>query len=206
MAAIMFGKRFEQQNVSGHVTLNDVIEIVDLVPALSAKPRAANLFPWLRKLMCFLGLGISAKPKEVLARRDRFTDATEYLRISGYTNPCGTIVISSLWSIYDASFWGDPDVFSPERFLDDGGTSAKKPERLILFSYGKGSCPGEAVANMVLFIYFTTILLHFVVEARPDDPAHECVESLGLSLRPSLRGLIFRPRRSDSFSDTMHDI
>ncbi|KAH7976996.1 hypothetical protein HPB52_022806 [Rhipicephalus sanguineus] len=102
--------------------------------------------------------------------------ATEYLRISGYTNPCGTIVISSLWSIYDASFWG------------------------------KGSCPGEAVANMVLFIYFTTILLHFVVEARPDDPAHECVESLGLSLRPSLRGLIFRPRRSDSFSDTMHDI
>ncbi|KAH7976997.1 hypothetical protein HPB52_022807 [Rhipicephalus sanguineus] len=75
MAAIMFGKRFEQQNVSGHVTLNDVIEIVDLVPALSAKPRAANLFPWLRKLMCFLGLGISAKPKEVLARRDRFTES-----------------------------------------------------------------------------------------------------------------------------------
>lgn len=112
-----------------------------------------------------------------------------------YVIPSGSIVIASIWSIfYDASFWKDPEVFRPERFLTDGGTRAQKPERFIPFSYGKRSCPGEVIANMETFIYFTTILQHFVLEPPPDGPGLSFDEVLGLSLRPKPQEMIFRPR------------
>ncbi|KAH7938359.1 hypothetical protein HPB49_022798 [Dermacentor silvarum] len=61
--------------------------------------------------------------------------ASEDTKISGYVIPRGSVVIPSLRSIfYDDSFWEDPEVFRPERFLVDGGTRAIKPERLIPFS------------------------------------------------------------------------
>lgn len=60
------------------------------------------------------------------------------MKVGDYVIPKGSIVISSIWSVFhDAKFWGDPEVFRPERFLVDGGTRAEKPERFIPFSYGK---------------------------------------------------------------------
>ncbi|KAH7938358.1 hypothetical protein HPB49_022797 [Dermacentor silvarum] len=113
-------------------------------------------------------------------------------------NPFGlmrSVVVPSLMSIfYDASFWEDPEVFRPERFLVDGGTRASKPERLIAFSYGKRSCPGELIANMETFIFLTSILQHFIVEAPSSGPALAFDEELSLSLRPRSQELVFRAR------------
>lgn len=121
--------------------------------------------------------------------------ASKDVRVGKYVIPSGSIVIASIWSIfYDVSFWKDPEVFRPERFLTDDGTRAQKPERFIPFSYGKRSCPGEVIANMEVFIYFTTILQHFVVEPPPDGPGLNFDEVLGLSLRPKPQEMIFRPR------------
>uniref|UniRef100_L7M5P7 Putative cytochrome n=1 Tax=Rhipicephalus pulchellus TaxID=72859 RepID=L7M5P7_RHIPC len=123
--------------------------------------------------------------------------AREDVRVSGYVIPRGSIVIPSLKSVFDdKSFWKDPEVFRPERFLIDGGVRAAKPERLIVFSYGKRSCPGEVVANVVTFLFFTSILQHFTVEVPPGDPAVTFDEVLGLSLRPRSQELVFRAREA----------
>ncbi|KAH7948379.1 hypothetical protein HPB52_021040 [Rhipicephalus sanguineus] len=117
------------------------------------------------------------------------------VRVSGYVIPRDSIVIPSLRSVFeDKSFWKDPEVFRPERFLIDGGVRAAKPERLIAFSYGKRSCPGEGVANVVTFLFLTTILQHFTVEVPPGGPPLAFDEVLGLSLRPRSQKLVFRAR------------
>ncbi|XP_075553184.1 cytochrome P450 2J4-like [Dermacentor variabilis] len=121
--------------------------------------------------------------------------ASTDVKVGKYVIPRGSVVIGSLWSIfYDAAYWGDPEAFRPERFLADDGTRPQKPERFIPFSYGKRACPGEVIANMETFIYFTTILQHFTVEAPPDGQNLVLDEVLGISLRPKPQELLFRPR------------
>ncbi|KAH6928466.1 hypothetical protein HPB50_016613 [Hyalomma asiaticum] len=64
--------------------------------------------------------------------------ASEDVKVSGYVIPRGSVVIPSLSSVFcDASFWKDPEVFRPERFLVNDGTRAVKHERLIVFSHGR---------------------------------------------------------------------
>nr|XP_054922658.1 cytochrome P450 2J4-like [Dermacentor andersoni] len=122
--------------------------------------------------------------------------ASEDTKVSGYVIPRGSVVVPSLRSIfYDTSFWQDPEVFRPERFLVEGGTRARKPERLIPFSYGKRSCPGEMIANMETFIFLTTILQHFIIEVPPSGPALAFEEVLTISLRPRSQELVFRARQ-----------
>lgn len=122
-----------------------------------------------------------------LAKRD--------VKVGDYVIPKGSIVISSIWSVFhDAKFWGDPEVFRPERFLVDGGTRAEKPERFIPFSYGKRACPGELIANMEVFIYFTTILQNFNISPAPSGPPLCFDGVLGISLRPKMQNLVFSPR------------
>ncbi|XP_054922659.2 vitamin D 25-hydroxylase-like [Dermacentor andersoni] len=122
--------------------------------------------------------------------------ASEDTKVSGYVIPRGSVVVPSLRSIFhDASFWEDPEVFRPERFLVEGGTRASKPERLIPFSYGKRSCPGEMIANMETFIFLTTILQHFIIEMPRSGPALAFDEVLTISLRPRPQELIFRARQ-----------
>ncbi|XP_077495580.1 cytochrome P450 2J6-like [Amblyomma americanum] len=118
---------------------------------------------------------------------------TDDVIVCGYVIPRGSIVIPSLWSIFqDQSFWGDPEVFRPERFLADDGTRARKPERLIPFSYGRRRCPGESIASMVVFSYFTTILQHFNIEKPAEQETSG--EEFGLSLRPTHQQVVFRLR------------
>ena len=57
--------------------------------------------------------------------------------------------------MHDKETWGDPEVFRPERFLDENGRFLPRPNALYIpFSAGKRSCPGEklALANIFFFI------------------------------------------------------
>ena len=58
-------------------------------------------------------------------------------KIAGYDIPKGTMVAASLHYLAMSPFlWKDPDVFKPERFLDQDGNYLRHLEP-ILFSYGK---------------------------------------------------------------------
>jgi len=38
-----------------------------------------------------------------------------------------TTMVLNLWSFHnDPNFWGDPEIFHPERFLDENGNLLKK--------------------------------------------------------------------------------
>ena len=54
-----------------------------------------------------------------------------------YVLPKDTIVMQNIWAVhFDSKLWGDPEVFRPERFLDENGRVVK-PEYFIPFSVGK---------------------------------------------------------------------
>ncbi|KAL3247405.1 hypothetical protein MRX96_057069 [Rhipicephalus microplus] len=79
--------------------------------------------------------------------------------------PKGTVITANFWAAhYDPKFWNDPEKFDPTRFLNEDGTlMARKPEFLIPFSYGKRSCPGEALASVEVFLGVTSLLQRFRV-------------------------------------------
>ncbi|XP_068106774.1 cytochrome P450 2G1-like [Hyperolius riggenbachi] len=86
---------------------------------------------------------------------------TTDITFRGFVIPKGTEVLPLLTStLKDPQEFSDPAEFCPERFLNGAGALKKNPA-LIPFSAGKRICPGEGLAHMVLFLYFTTLLQRF---------------------------------------------
>ncbi|NWY63942.1 CP2D6 protein, partial [Erithacus rubecula] len=73
----------------------------------------------------------------------------------------GTTIITNLSSVLkDETVWKKPNEFYPEHFLDAKGQFVK-PEAFLPFSAGRRACPGEQLARMELFLFFTTLLQKF---------------------------------------------
>ncbi|XP_004710399.1 cytochrome P450 2G1-like [Echinops telfairi] len=83
----------------------------------------------------------------------------------GFLLPKGTKVLP-LYSMAhrDPKNFRFPDTFYPQHFLDEQG-GFKKNEALVPFGAGKRACLGEALAQMELFLYFTSILQSFSLRA-----------------------------------------
>lgn len=116
-------------------------------------------------------------------------------KINGYRIPKGSQLMANLWAIHhDPEYWGkDADEFKPERFLTDNGQEIKKWERYIPFSIGKRACPGEPLARIEVFLYFTSVLQKFDVKF-PDGKAADFEGQLGIGLIPKPQELIFTTR------------
>ena len=92
--------------------------------------------------------------------------ALETVTLGGYTIPAGTAVFPYFPAILrDKKFWGDPEVFRPERFLDESGNllPADHPNRKHMLQFGAGPrvCVGEAFALKRLFIFTTSLVQKF---------------------------------------------
>ncbi|NWU96609.1 CP2DR protein, partial [Upupa epops] len=90
--------------------------------------------------------------------------------LQGFFIPKGTTVITNLSSVLkDETVWQKPNEFYPEHFLDANGQFVK-PEAFLPFSAGRRVCPGEQLAKMELFIFFTTLLQKFTFVLPKDQP------------------------------------
>ncbi|CAG7785092.1 unnamed protein product, partial [Allacma fusca] len=70
--------------------------------------------------------------------------ATRDTEFAGFIFKQGTVVMPNIYAAHhDKDFWGDPEVFRPERFLDPSGTKVLTKEALMPFSTGKRICLGE---------------------------------------------------------------
>lgn len=79
----------------------------------------------------------------------------------GYVIQEGTTIFPLLTSVlYDGSEWESPYSFNPSHFLDSEGKFIKR-EAFLPFSAGRRVCPGESLARMELFMFFTSLLQHF---------------------------------------------
>ncbi|EDS41084.1 cytochrome P450 2L1 [Culex quinquefasciatus] len=87
--------------------------------------------------------------------------AVHDFNIGGYRIPKNTTVFVDLESVHhDEAYWKDPEVFRPERFLDEGGHLVTC-DRLLPFSLGKRKCPGDGLAKTTIFLFFVELLRNF---------------------------------------------
>ncbi|KAG8552936.1 hypothetical protein GDO81_003169 [Engystomops pustulosus] len=111
---------------------------------------------------------------------------TEDVSIRGYSIPKGTDVFPLLTTVLkDPEQFPRPEVFSPDRFLDDKG-ALKKPAAFMPFSAGRRMCPGEGLARMELFLFLTTLLQKFTMTTE--------VSTAELDLRPEFSSAGHLPR------------
>ncbi|KAF0295173.1 Farnesoate epoxidase [Amphibalanus amphitrite] len=87
--------------------------------------------------------------------------------LGGYTVAKGSLVLMHLDVVHmDPAYWGDPDTFRPERFINADGTF-RRDEHVIPFGIGRRFCLGESLARMEMFVLFTCLLQRFRFSAAP---------------------------------------
>ncbi|KAK6180750.1 hypothetical protein SNE40_008744 [Patella caerulea] len=103
--------------------------------------------------------------------------AREEIEVEGMRIPAKTPMITNFWSARRShKYWDKPNVFSPERFLDDVGKLLPGEHILrshfIMFFFffvffiipcgvGKRNCVGESFAKSRMFLYVTSLLQRF---------------------------------------------
>ncbi|KAF5279245.1 hypothetical protein FQA39_LY18308 [Lamprigera yunnana] len=111
-----------------------------------------------------------------IASRRAFEDTT----LEDYYIPKDTTVLINLHAVLmSKEIWGDPQVFRPERFLDEKG-QLTVTEQFLPFSMGRRRCLGEAFAKAFLFMFFTEILQQFTISLVKSTDAPELTPSQGI--------------------------
>lgn len=105
--------------------------------------------------------------------------------LGGYTIPKNTTVLIGLGSVHmDAEFWKDPEVFRPERFLDEY-MQVLSVDRLTPFGAGRRKCLGDQLARECIFTFYVGILQQFKLKASQKDPASlNLLPGITLSAKP----------------------
>ncbi|XP_050311649.1 uncharacterized protein LOC126747190 [Anthonomus grandis grandis] len=114
--------------------------------------------------------------------------------IDEYVIPKDTTVLLNLHSVHhDKTFWKDPEVFRPERFLDKDG-ALKAHDRVMTFGLGKRRCLGDALAKSCIFLFFVEILRNFQIErdASAERPSGKPIP--GMTMTPEKYKARFVPK------------
>ncbi|KAK0092808.1 hypothetical protein PV326_000549 [Microctonus aethiopoides] len=105
--------------------------------------------------------------------------------LQDYIIPVDTIIVTNLSAMHsDKDFWGDPEVFRPERFLSDDGKNLGKDWSLP-FGFGRRLCAGETFARFILFEVIATILQQFNLSMIDGQPC---------KLDDKIPGIIVQPK------------
>ncbi|XP_055385019.1 probable cytochrome P450 304a1 [Condylostylus longicornis] len=90
---------------------------------------------------------------------------TEFL---GYKIEKDTIMVPGLYAFHmDARYWQDPEIFKPERFLDENNTLSLKKDISLPFGAGKRLCAGETFARNMMFLILCAICQNFNIVLGP---------------------------------------
>nr|XP_057922976.1 steroid 17-alpha-hydroxylase/17,20 lyase isoform X2 [Doryrhamphus excisus] len=115
--------------------------------------------------------------------------------IGGHTIHRGTRVLVNMWSIHhDPQFWHRPDLFDPDRFLDNQGRRVT-PSCFLPFGAGPRVCVGEPLARLELFLFLSSMLqrMSFTLPHGASPPNLQ--GRLGVVLQPLPYKVVVRPRK-----------
>ena len=122
---------------------------------------------------------------------------TKDTMINGHFVSDKTLVFVNLWSVsHDPENFPQPEVFNPYRFLSADGKSVDraKIDLFLPFGAGKRKCPGEQLAKLELFLFFTILMQSCKFEKVPGE--NPKVDSkFGLTLKPLDFKIIVTPRK-----------
>ena len=68
----------------------------------------------------------------------------------------------------DPNVFENPEIFHPERFLDENG-KVKKPEQFVPFGIGKRICMGESLSKNELFLFFSRMIQRITFQESPSE-------------------------------------
>ncbi|GAA5836218.1 hypothetical protein JCM11251_007397 [Rhodosporidiobolus azoricus] len=96
--------------------------------------------------------------------------SSEHDTYEGYHIPAGSTILCVSWAINrDETYFPEPDVFRPERYMDDEKEEGVPPYPQKAghsgFGWGRRICPGMHVAEKSVFIAVVHLLHHFTLSA-----------------------------------------
>lgn len=108
----------------------------------------------------------------------------------------GTIAFTSFHGAHaDNETWDEPELFKPERFLDETGKCSPKLDKSLAFGMGKRVCAGETFSRNALFLVVSALVQRFDIETPAGEKMPLPSETLTGTFRytPEYR-LRFMPR------------
>uniref|UniRef100_A0A7N2LU92 Cytochrome P450 n=1 Tax=Quercus lobata TaxID=97700 RepID=A0A7N2LU92_QUELO len=111
------------------------------------------------------------------------------IEICGYIVPKNAQILINVWAMgQDASLWQSPNLFMPERFLEQDIDYKGQDFELIPFGAGRRICPGLPLANRMVHLMLASLVHYFAWklpnEMRPEDM--DMAEMFGLTLHRAM--------------------
>lgn len=88
--------------------------------------------------------------------------------------------------LHDSEIYPDPEVFKPERFLNEDGSLRDDPALSLVFGIGKRICPGRHFVDATLFIVASSVLSVFNIRKAKDENGHEIPVTAATSVRSAI--------------------
>ncbi|XP_033006719.1 cytochrome P450 2J2-like [Lacerta agilis] len=106
------------------------------------------------------------------------------VNLHGFHIPKGAVIAPDLRSVLlDPKEWATPKKFNPNHFLDEDGQFVDR-EAFLPFGAGARVCPGEQLAKIELFIFFTSLLRAFRFQLPKGVRGVHRNPIIGLTVRP----------------------
>eukprot|EP00092_Neocalanus_flemingeri_P008902 GFUD01009577.1.p1 GENE.GFUD01009577.1~~GFUD01009577.1.p1 ORF type:complete len:538 (-),score=125.63 GFUD01009577.1:53-1666(-) len=119
---------------------------------------------------------------------------SEDVEIGGCVIPANSIIIPNIKEVHhDPKTWGDPEVFRPERFINNNGQFVKS-ERVIPYSTGARRCPGESLAKSEIYLFLTGLLQNFSFHIPQGEKGPSLDYTYGFTLLPKAFKVDIVPR------------
>ncbi|KAL3848685.1 hypothetical protein ACJIZ3_010567 [Penstemon smallii] len=101
-------------------------------------------------------------------------EAREDAKVMGYDVAAGTMILINAWAIgRDPTYWDEPEIFKPERFLDSSLDITGLDFELLPFGSGRRRCPAITFAMANVEIVLANLLQKFDWELphgiKPED-------------------------------------
>lgn len=105
------------------------------------------------------------------------------VHVGGHFVPAGTTAMVNMWAItHDEKVWSEPEMFKPERFIDEDVSIMGSNLKLAPFGSGRRVCPGKAMGLATVHLWLAILLQSFKWVPSDDKVDVDLSERLKLSM------------------------